>query len=703
MKQRRLVDSFVSIVVLLATYGCGDDGAVVTSADSGSTTGGDETTSGQSASTDAADTSTTGASAADAGTSTDDGATDGGSTDGDSTDGSSTGDGSSGSTGSGSTDSGSTDSGSTDSGSTDTTSSTATDGDPSGTDSGTSSTGGETGTSSDDGPVDAVCGDGIAEGDEVCDDGNDEDTDACSNDCGSALCLVPVTHPTIQSGVDDLACPTVWIEPGTYVEQVLVDGDKTLQGLFPDTTVIDGAGVGRPMRVDGGNLVLRQITLTGGALNHGGGMRAENATVVMEQCVVTQNTSARGGGIWIGDGSLSLLNTTVSMNNSSDDGAGIYGTDSTMVIDNSSVTNNVATNLAFAPNGAGIAAVFGSTLTISGGSTIAFNEIVAKSFGSGGGILVQVASTLHVTEGSSIVGNVANNNGGAIDASGSTTEITMSGGIVIDNNTTLSGNPAITLSSDVAFDGEDISVTNNGARAFGIGFDAQLTLRNSVISGHVSKDEDGGAFSMNNGSSVLLDRCLVQDNAAESGGVATTFSNATFTAVNSTFDGNSAVDTGGVVRLLGGNSSAHFYNCTLSDNSAGDEGGIAFTHPDATVTFTNSLMSGNSSAFGTNCDVTGTGATTSGGFNLFAECDCPLTTGAPVDSDLCLEDPELSPLADNGGPTSTRAIAATSPARDAGPPSGCIDAEGLLLQVDQREVSRLDDLACDIGAFEFVP
>jgi uncharacterized repeat protein (TIGR01451 family) len=59
-------------------------------------------------------------------------------------------------------------------------------------------------------------------------------------------------------------------------------------------------------------------------------------------------------------------------------------------------------------------------------------------------------------------------------------------------------------------------------------------------------------------------------------------------------------------------------------------------------------------------------------------------------------DPQLGALADNGGPTDTRALAASSPAIDAGTNTGCP-------ATDQRGVTRPQGSSCDIGAFERVP
>jgi hypothetical protein len=58
-------------------------------------------------------------------------------------------------------------------------------------------------------------------------------------------------------------------------------------------------------------------------------------------------------------------------------------------------------------------------------------------------------------------------------------------------------------------------------------------------------------------------------------------------------------------------------------------------------------------------------------------------------------DPGLGALADNGGPTKTCALLATSPAGDAGNPSGCTDNAGVALATDQRGQPRTVDGKCD--------
>jgi len=88
------------------------------------------------------------------------------------------------------------------------------------------------------------------------------------------------------------------------------------------------------------------------------------------------------------------------------------------------------------------------------------------------------------------------------------------------------------------------------------------------------------------------------------------------------------------------------------------------------------------------------GNVASNGYNLIrTNCGVITTTG-----DLIGFDPVLGPLADNGGPTPTHALADGSPALDRIPRNtkGC----GAAFFSDQRGKPRPAGSGCDIGAFE---
>jgi hypothetical protein len=87
----------------------------------------------------------------------------------------------------------------------------------------------------------------------------------------------------------------------------------------------------------------------------------------------------------------------------------------------------------------------------------------------------------------------------------------------------------------------------------------------------------------------------------------------------------------------------------------------------------------------------GGGTQTSNGYNLIATNTPRLGTCTLSATDQRPADAKLAPLADNGGPTKTYAIAASSPAYGIGP---------CTLTTDQRGLPRPAPSACDAGAFE---
>jgi hypothetical protein len=86
------------------------------------------------------------------------------------------------------------------------------------------------------------------------------------------------------------------------------------------------------------------------------------------------------------------------------------------------------------------------------------------------------------------------------------------------------------------------------------------------------------------------------------------------------------------------------------------------------------------------------GTLTDQGHNLSSDASCAFTATSSLNN----ADPKLLPLADNGGPTPTMALAPDSPARDQGD-------SALAGAADQRGVPRPIGPGSDIGAFEFVP
>jgi hypothetical protein len=157
-----------------------------------------------------------------------------------------------------------------------------------------------------------------------------------------------------------------------------------------------------------------------------------------------------------------------------------------------------------------------------------------------------------------------------------------------------------------------------------------------------------------------------------------------------TAGGSGAAGFGGAIQLSG-HSSATLASVTIDANSVGSGGaGAGINDADlgtAAVTAKATIVSGNTGA--TNCDALVASSSYSlEGPSSLSDTSCGF--------DLLSADPELGPLFNNGGPTKTQALPASSPAVDAVPVAKCPT------KVDQRGEPRPDngESFCDVGAFE---
>jgi hypothetical protein len=89
------------------------------------------------------------------------------------------------------------------------------------------------------------------------------------------------------------------------------------------------------------------------------------------------------------------------------------------------------------------------------------------------------------------------------------------------------------------------------------------------------------------------------------------------------------------------------------------------------------------------CAVGPAGAATRG-YSFVADASC----GAHPTDTISAADPQLGPLADNGGVTPTRLPAPTSPI------GGTVPAAACTLDVDQRGTTRPQGPACEPGSVE---
>ncbi len=274
-----------------------------------------------------------------------------------------------------------------------------------------------------------------------------------------------------------------------------------------------------------------------------------------------------------------------------------------------------------------------------------------------------------------------------------------------------------------------LQVTGNTAdgRGGGIYNSGFAKLMNATVSGNVTLTDSGGGISNDEKLGLLL--CTIEGNHAANGaGIDSIAGEVEITdstiagnradsagggirtsgeleAVNVTIDGNSAGTTGGGLALRD-DGEAELNDVTIAGNSAGRSGGGIAGGQAGSVELSNTIVAANSAAAGGAADCVG--SLESHGHNLIqSPAGCTLTGGPGGDQRGV--DAKLGPLADNGGPTRTRALLPGSPAIDAGSPALPDGKHGACAPADQRGVKRPVDGSgagkpiCDIGAFELDP
>lgn len=256
-------------------------------------------------------------------------------------------------------------------------------------------------------------------------------------------------------------------------------------------------------------------------------------------------------------------------------------------------------------------------------------------------------------------------------------------------------------------------------------------IGNAVVGGMRAQGGAIGGGGTGNGDQgnpqILIGESLFQGNSVRrtagaggnehedgSGGALAFPQRARLSIVNSTFVGNVAYGTGynangGALYVVNNSDPFTIVNSTFANNRAGWVGGAISNSrigdaPGGSVR--NTLFVNNTADNGPNdwniqqhcsSELSHDGRSlqfpprlTGGNFwndvTCFAGKSAPNQTGDPQ-----FRDPQLQPLADNGGPTQTMAIDADSPAFNAG--ESCPE-------VDQRGVPRPQAGACDLGAFE---
>jgi CSLREA domain-containing protein len=411
-----------------------------------------------------------------------------------------------------------------------------------------------------------------------------------------------------------------------------------LQGAGIGATIIDAGGIDRVIDIPASALTVHLIGLS--LIN---GHAPDSVTTAGESGGAINN---RNGA------SLFLTNVELSLNRS---GNGASGSSS-----------------AFSAGSGGAIFSNGGTLMLSGCS------IHDNSSGTGGGV-------------SGTIGfSASGGNGGALASFGSSVGIELTS---FDRNQTGSGGSGGMLG--VASAGFGGGVYANGGSV--------TLLQSTFDSNRTSAQADGGSGAggglfVYNATTRISQTSITRNLAFDGGGLDS--GDSPLTLNNVTLSGNFAGQFGGGLFVFGGAGQLDFV--TLSANEAsGDSGGARIENGNsggATVSLRNSIVSGNSAPSLADCNVFGgTSTLASQGYNL-AGSDCP----ANALGDVATTNPQLGPLADNGGIGLTQMPAPGGPAVDGG---NCLASD---TGADERGHRRFVDVprapnaadACDIGATE---
>ncbi|CAB4712307.1 unannotated protein [freshwater metagenome] len=460
---------------------------------------------------------------------------------------------------------------------------------------------------------------------------------------------------------------------------VVIDGELTEGDATSRHRIFDATG----LKITFKNVRLRN----GGVEGYGGAVKAFQ--VMVEDSVFNDNDAFGGGAVYVStDGNTPPCGGPI---------GSLFGPgtlDCAPVLANPPATPLISVvGSEFTDNGTG-SSIDGGALYANGGtvtstgSTFSGNEALLAqepplaSDGAGGAILAQLV----VVYGSTFTGNKALFHGGAIAAT--TVRVFPS-----------SESPKVAS----VFDANEALGDSNSDGYGGALWADQVEVEAASFVSNLA--DSGGAIA----SAAVLNDGPVTPAVPVSGTVSVTAS---------TFESNSATVDGGAVlnKAVGGSTTV--YNSTFSANHAGNAGGGVYAQAALSVSF--STFDANTAGVSGGVFWTPVAPSVDNNIFSFAAADeteavhngcltyewtpakdtTNLTTnywcpGTVVEAPATLD---LSPLADNGGPTETMAIGTSSAALDGADQTEC---DSRTDPSDQRGVNRPVGSACDIGAFEY--
>ncbi len=464
------------------------------------------------------------------------------------------------------------------------------------------------------------------------------------------------------------------------------EGGGTFNGFAPGDVADILAGQIRNNRADGGqgaqgggvrsagvltltsSLVVSNTASGANALSAGGGVHSSGQTAWITDSQILTNVARQGGG-WFNfnTNQAQIFNSQVRFNRAitgtaagSGNGAGIYHNLNVLQISGSMVCQNQADQ-----DGGGVYNNNSSSIMLMA-STVCANAAGAGGAGNGGGMYNQGAVNMFDSQ---VLTNTAPNDGGGVYNTG----MMGIGQSTFSANSATNGNGGGVYNAGFGSIGQSAfsanSATNgNGGGVYNDATAAGFYISNSTLQGN-SAINGGGLY--NAGPANVQHSALIANTASSSGGGS--YNSGVLESVNSTFSGNGAPVGGGMHADVGG--AAYLTHTTVASNTSG--AGIA---ANGAVEVLATLLAYNT---GGDCSA----AVSENGNSHSSDGTC----GVSVSN----SNPLLQPLALNGGQTLNHALSPGSPAIDA---AGACNSYSVF--IDQRFVSRPQGVACDVGAFE---
>lgn len=299
-----------------------------------------------------------------------------------------------------------------------------------------------------------------------------------------------------------------------------------------------------------------------------------------------------------------------------------------------------------------------------------------RATGSGGGIHNVISSSVRLTVINCVISNNVINGTGGGNGGGINNSSQNISGLTITNST-ISGNSV---------------VAGGGNSGGGIFTNGPFNMSGSTVSGN-STGTFGGGISFSEVLGANISNSTISGNSATGNGGGISISNSQVAISNSTISGNSSASRGGGINILG---ECSLTSSTVVNNTAPRGGGVF--NSSANFNVGNTIIANNSGNT-TSPDVEG--QVNSLGYNLIEDTTGTTFTG-PTTSNITGQDPQLFPLANNGGPTQTHALMPGSPAIDKGSSFGLTtDQRGAMRPVDNPSIpNAAGGDGADIGAFE---